>query len=157
MIPERDFMTLNVKSNVELNDKSEVKKLQNDVILRLSESIEFEIIPKEEMQTIWYLIPDTMRLEEYISVDQSLELTVVETTENHVKFQNLFLVHLASKLSNITNEKVVYEPFSSSKKYDLIIPKFNDVQKIGNYLNDQYGIELVKKQERIKVKIASFN
>lgn len=155
-LPEKDVITLSVKSSVELNDEADVNKLLNDVILRLSESFNFEIIPKEEMHTIWYIIPDTIQLEKHLSENQELDVEAVEKTEEYTKYKNLFFEYLASSLSIRTKQKIKYQSIVAPQKYDLKIQKSSDINEVKIHLKENYGIDLIKKEETAKVKIATF-
>jgi len=152
---DRSTINLTIKSQIEL-DKSDTKGLLKDVIFRLSEYFKFKITPREEIQTIWYITTDPIRLEKYISKDQNLDIKVIERTENTTKFQNLYFDYLASVYSIMTKEKVEYNQLVAPKKYDLTILISKDIQEIGNYLKEKYGIKLVKKKEKVKVKIVTF-
>lgn len=155
-LPNRSVISLSIESNAKLNNESDKKKLLRDVIFRLSEFFNFEIRPKVEMQTIWYIIPDTIQLEKYYSKNQDLDVETIETTVNERKYQNIFFEYLASYLSNQTKQKVVYQPLFTHKKYDLTILKSKDIREIGIYLKEKYGIDLVKKEEKVNVKVAIF-
>jgi thiol-disulfide isomerase/thioredoxin len=156
-LPNNIVINLTIKCDVELSDKEDTKELINDVTLKLSEYFNFTILENEELQTVWYIIPDTLKLKQYLSANQDLEIKVIEQTSEHTKYQNIFFNYLASSLSIKTKEKVEFETSTTSYYYDLVIPKSNNILEMKKFLKEEYGINLVEKNENAQVKIAIFN
>lgn len=149
------ILNITVKSDVEIQNEDDQKKIIEDVILRLAETLDFTITTREQATDIWYITMDELRLKDYLSVNQDVDTKVVERTDKYVKYQNIFFAYMASSFSISTKEKVEY--ISSSYRYDLTIPKTRDILELKTYLKKTYGIDLVKKNVMVKVNTAIFN
>ena len=156
-LPDREIINLMIKSDVEIKDELDAQKLIYDITLKLAETFNFSIVKSEEIQSIWYITPDTSQLGKNLSIDQNLDIKVLEQTDDYTKYQNLFFEFLASVLSLRTKEKVEYNPLTAPYYYDIIIPKSNDILEIRKYLKEEYGIDMVEKREKVKIKTATFN
>jgi hypothetical protein len=153
-----DVINLTVESETALTDESIERKLIGDVIIRLSEFFKFDITATEELQSVWYITPDSIRLDELRSSDQSLDLQEIEETEDFTTYQNLFFEYLEYLLSRQTKEKIKLEPsLDILITYDLTVPNSSDIHVCRRYLLDNYGIDLLERKEMVKTKTATFN
>lgn len=156
-LPETEILNVTVKSDATFTNEENKQTFIEDIILKLANELNFIITSSEEIQEIWYITPNTTQLKEYLSIDQSLNLNVVDQTESYTKYKNVFFDFLASSLSIRTKAKVEYNSSEPPLFYDLTIPKANDIIEIKSYLRKEYGIDLVKKKIKAKVKTVTFN
>ncbi len=156
-LPENEIMNVTIKSDIKITSESDTKKIIEDVILRLADKLNFTIKPSEEIQEVWYIMPNISQLEKYLSIDQISDIDVVKQTEEFTKYKNVFFDFLASSFSIRTKTKVEYNSSKPVLRYDLIISKTNDILEMKKYLKDTYGIDLVKKEVKVKIKTAIFN
>lgn len=153
---ENEIMNVSIKNYTKITSKGVTKKILDDVVLRLEEKLNFRIKSSEEIQEVWYIMPNTSQLEKFLSIDQTLDINVLEQTEEYTKYKNVFFDFLASSFSTRTKAKVEYHQPEPVLRYDLTISKTNDILEMKKYLKNTYGIELVKKEIKVKVKTAIF-
>jgi len=156
-LPDNVIINVTIKSDAKIINEEDEEKIIKDVILRLADNFNFIIESSEETQEVWYIIPDASLLKKNLSVDQSLDVSVVDQTEEYYTYKNVFFNYLASSFSIRTKVKVEYNQSKPSLYYDLTIPKTNDILEMKKYLKEEYGIDLVKKNIKVKVKTAIFN
>ena len=69
----------------------------------------------------------------------------------------MFFEYLTNILSLNTKQQVKFELLEKTNFYDLNIPNSNNIQEVKKYLLENYGIDLIKKSEKIKIKTVIFN
>lgn len=156
-LPENEIMNVAIKSDIKIINEEDTKKMLEHVILRLADKLNFTIESSEEIQEIWYIMPNTSHLEKYLSLDQTSDINVIKQTGEYTKYKNVFFDFLASSFSIRTKAKVQYSQSEPVLHYDLTIPKTNDILEMKKYLKETYEIDLVKKEVKVKVKTAIFN
>lgn len=155
--PENEIMNVTIKSDTKRTNKEGIRKILEDVILRLSDKLNFTIKSSEETQDIWHIIPNASQLEKYLSINQDSDIKVIEQTKGFTKYKNVFFDFLASSFSIRTKNNVQYNSSNSILSYDLTIPKTENILEMKKYLKEKYGIDLIKKKVKVKVKTAIFN
>jgi len=156
-LPENEIMNVVIRSNSKMAHESGMKKILEHVILQLANHLNFTIESSEEIQEVWDITPNVSQLEKHLSVNQDLDMSLVEQTDTYTKYKNVFFEFLASSFSIKTKRKVQYNSSEPVFYYDLTIPKTNDIFEMKKYLKEEYGIDLVKKEVKVKVKTATFN
>lgn len=153
----RGTINLTIKSDTKIGIDSDRNNLIKEAILKMPKIFDFTIKEHEEIQTFWYTVPDEKKLEQYLSKVQKADLKMVKKTVEFTKYENMFFEYLAYILSLNTKQQVKFEPFEKTDFYDLNIPNSNNIQEVKKYLLENYGIDLIKKSEKIKIKTITFN
>lgn len=157
--PENEIINIEIKSDINVNSENvaDAKAILNHTVLELGKYYNYNVSLGEEMQEIWYIVPSSTQLEQFLSADQNSDLEKVENTEEYIKYKNVFFDYLASFISIRTKEKIEYDPIEPIGKYDLTIPKTDDIYVVKTYLKEKYGIELIKKEVKVNVSTVIFN
>jgi len=144
-----------------INIEIETKNIEDgeivfeDAINQLGKIFNFTIERTEVPQEILFIEYDSSRIRNFISTDQTLDPKVLINTEEYVKYQNVFFKYITPSISYRTNTKIEYAP-DNFTKYDLTISKTDNINELKEYLKEQYGIKLIKKEKMVKVNKVTF-
>lgn len=157
-LPENEIINITIKSDLIITPENvkDAESIIDDVILQLGNFFNFTNETSEETQEIWFIEANVSQMEKYLSADQSLDPSTVERTEEFTKYKNVFFPYLEYVISGRTKVKVKYEQ-GNFARYDLTIPKTNDILEMKKILKSEYGMDLVKKEITVKVNKVFFN
>ncbi|MEO0581572.1 MAG: hypothetical protein AAF135_05065, partial [Bacteroidota bacterium] len=89
-------------------------------------------------------------LKQFESREQGKEPQTEVVKDEHVALKNANLESIQAYISYITSEKIIWEG-NDQKEYDIKIPMIKDVEKLRTYLEETYGLTLVKKLKEFDI------
>lgn len=152
---KQNVLNIYIKSHTTLVDEEDRKKVIKDVIIKLSEHLNFDIANSNVEKETWFMVPDTIALKKHLSINQELDYKLTRT-EELISCKNIFFEYLVQTISRNTDERIKIDRKFLGKYYDLSIPKTNDFQVIQKYFKDNYTINFIKKDEIVKLRTVTF-
>jgi thiol-disulfide isomerase/thioredoxin len=151
-VPENFAFDITIISDA---DSSYEKAIVSSVLSRLPEFFNYRLDTVVKNEKRYFLTPVSDKYKNYLSENSDGPSKTVKTDSSY-QYQRIYIKNYASQLGRIIKRKVDLDENFQSGYYELELLKEENIRKVNIFLQEKYGLILLKRKVEVKTCVMVF-